>query len=90
MLDYYPHVLRSYGEIKGVADSQQWLFERLWAAAERVFENQFVEPMDDMGLRWQSAPPLQVPLSACRTYCPEAPVLPCRRRNPRPMPSGVR
>ena len=54
MLDYYPHVLRSYGEIKGVADSQQWLFERLWAAAERVFENQFVETMDDMGLtRWE-------------------------------------
>ncbi len=54
ILDYYPHVLRSYREIKGVADSQQWLFNRLWAAAERVFENQFVETMDDMGLtRWE-------------------------------------
>lgn len=54
MLDYYPHVLRDYREIRGIADGQQWLFERLWAAAERVFENQFVETMDGMGLeRWE-------------------------------------
>lgn len=54
MIEYYPHVLRDYREIKGVADGQQWLFGRLWAAVERVFENQFVETMDDMGLeRWE-------------------------------------
>lgn len=54
ILDYYPHVLRDYREIKGIADGQQWLFDRLWAAAGRVFENQFVETMDDMGLaRWE-------------------------------------
>lgn len=54
MIEYYPHVLRDYREIKGIADGQQWLFERLWAAVERVFENQFVETMDDMGLeRWE-------------------------------------
>ncbi len=54
MLDYYPHVLRDYREIKGIADGQQWLFERLWDAVGRVFGNQFVETMDDMGLeRWE-------------------------------------
>lgn len=54
MLEYYPHVLREYREIKGIADGQQWLFGQLWAAVERVFENQFVETMDDMGLgRWE-------------------------------------
>lgn len=54
MLEYYPRVLRDYREIKGIADGQQWLFEQLWAAVERVFENQFVETMDDMGLaRWE-------------------------------------
>lgn len=54
MLEYYPHVLRDYREIKGIADGQQWLFSLLWAETERLLANQFVDTMDEMGLvRWE-------------------------------------
>ena len=51
IIEYFPHVLRGYREIKGIADGQQWLFTLLWLAVEEVFRNQYIETADEDGLR---------------------------------------
>lgn len=54
MIEYLPHVLREYQEMKGIMDGQQWLFTLLWDEMERIFENQFIETADAGGLeRWE-------------------------------------
>lgn len=50
MIEYLPHVLREYREMKGITDGQQWLFTLLWSEVERVFLNQFIETADEYGI----------------------------------------
>ena len=50
MIEYLPHVLREYREMKGITDGQQWLFTLLWSEVERIFLNQFIETADEYGI----------------------------------------
>ena len=50
MIEYLPHVLREYREMKGITDGQQWLFTQLWSEVEKVFLNQFIETADENGI----------------------------------------
>lgn len=51
MIEYLPHVLREYREMKGIMEGQQWLFTLLWSEVDRVFRNQFIETADEDGIR---------------------------------------
>lgn len=54
LIDYLPLVLRPYREMLGITDGQQWLFNLLWDAIDRVFDNQFLESCDEYGIsRWE-------------------------------------
>lgn len=54
LIDYLPHILREYREFKGITDGQQWLFEQLWAAAEKALDDQFVDTATENGIaRWE-------------------------------------
>lgn len=54
IIDYYPDILKPYREIMGIADGDQWLFSRLWDAADQAFDDQFVTIAGEYGIsRWE-------------------------------------
>lgn len=54
MIDYYPDILKPYREIQGISDGDQWLFSRLWDAADQAFDDQFVTIAGEYGIkRWE-------------------------------------
>ena len=58
IIDYYPDILKPYREIMGIADGDQWLFSRLWDAADQAFDDQFVTVAGEYGI--MSIPTLMV------------------------------
>lgn len=55
MLDYFPPILQSIQEIRGIAIGQQAAFEKLWNDVDNVMADQFIEDATENGIsRWES------------------------------------
>ena len=54
LLDYHPHWLREYKEIKLTSEIEQEQAEKLWNAVEKIWNNNFIETLDIDGIqRWE-------------------------------------
>ena len=55
MIEYLPPVLRDYREFKVIlTDAQEPEISNLWEAVDAVFNNQFIEDVDETGVsRWE-------------------------------------
>lgn len=55
LIDYLPYVVQDFKEFQGITTGEQPEFELVWDAHEQVFNNQFIDTMDDYGLsRWEA------------------------------------
>lgn len=54
LIKYLPYVVRDYPEFQGITGSEQPEFERAWASADDLLNNQFISTAGSMGLsRWE-------------------------------------
>ena len=54
LMDYLPPALREYAEFRAITAAQQTEFEAAWAEADALLARQFLDTMDDAGLRrWE-------------------------------------
>lgn len=54
LISYLPHVVRDYPEYQGITGSEQTEFERAWASADDLLNNQFITTAGSVGLsRWE-------------------------------------
>ena len=55
LIDYLPHFMREYGEIKTVTETEQVEVDRLWVAIENAFLDQYIPDATENGVgRWES------------------------------------
>lgn len=50
MIDYLPDVLKGYREYQGIADGQQWAFDRAWNHVDQALDDQFVDTATEKGI----------------------------------------
>lgn len=54
LIKYLPYVVRDYPEFQGITGSEQPEFERAWASADDLLNNQFISTAGSIGLsRWE-------------------------------------
>ena len=54
LIEYLPAFLRDFREIKFLTDKEQEQAEKLWQALESIWQNQFIETLDEVGCsRWE-------------------------------------
>ena len=54
LIEYLPEYLREYREMKIICNVEQGMFRDLWDALDRVWNNQFIESLDEEGCRrWE-------------------------------------
>lgn len=55
LIQYLPYAVRDFEDFQGITTGEQPEFELVWDAHEQVFNNQFIDTMDDYGLsRWEA------------------------------------
>ena len=55
LIDYLPYVVQDFKEFQGITNGEQPEFDLMWDAHEQVFNNQFIDTMDNYGLsRWET------------------------------------
>lgn len=54
LIEYLPEFMRDFREIKFLTDKQQEQAETLWVSLDRIWNNQFIETLDEEGCaRWE-------------------------------------
>ena len=54
LINYIPYVVRDYDAFKGIMESEQPEFERVWNCADDLLDNQFISTAGNIGLaRWE-------------------------------------
>ena len=47
LIEYLPEFLREFREMKFLTDKEQVQAERLWKTLESIWQNQFIETLDE-------------------------------------------
>lgn len=54
MIEYLPEFMREFREMQFLTDKEQEQAERLWAVLESIWQNQYIETLDEEGCRrWE-------------------------------------
>ena len=54
LINYLTYVVRDYDAFKGIMESEQPEFERVWNCADDLLDNQFISTAGNIGLaRWE-------------------------------------
>ena len=73
LIEYLPEWLREFREIKELTDIEQSQSENLWEALEKMWNNNFIESLDEQGCehwppRRARSPARRIPSGRCTRW----------------------